>query len=108
SLATVIAPVTSYADIHVAPLSSYIYTVSAVDGAYNESIKSAPATTATPACMCLVTIVTSASPTSGGNTSGGGTINCGTSVTVTATASAGYSFVNWTENGTAVGTSANY
>jgi hypothetical protein len=44
----------------------------------------------------------------GGTTSGGGTVNSGASVTVVATANAGYSFVNWTEGGTAVSTSASY
>ena len=35
---------------------------------------------------------------------GGGTVNSGSSVTVVATANAGYAFVNWTENGTPVST----
>ena len=44
-------------------------------------------------------ITTSSSPAAGGATSGGGTVNCGSSVTVAASPSAGYSFVNWTESG---------
>lgn len=55
-----------------------------------------------------VVINTSAAPVAGGTTSGGGAANVGASVTVVATASAGYSFVNWTENGTQVSTSASY
>ncbi|MGZ8900222.1 MAG: InlB B-repeat-containing protein, partial [Limisphaerales bacterium] len=43
------------------------------------------------------TIVTTAAPAAGGATSGGGTVNSGDSVTVIATANAGYNFVNWTE-----------
>jgi PKD repeat protein len=53
-------------------------------------------------------ITTSASPTAGGSTSGDGRRVFGASVTVTATSSAGYNFVNWTEGGTAVSTSASY
>ena len=54
------------------------------------------------------TITTSSSPAGDGSTSGGGTYNNGTSVTVTATPAAGYGFVNWTENGTVVSSTANY
>jgi hypothetical protein len=39
---------------------------------------------------------------------GGGTFNSGDSVTVTASPNYGYSFVNWTENGTPVSTAASY
>src|SRR5207244_777523 len=53
-------------------------------------------------------IATSQSPAVGGVTSGGGTFSSGTSVTVTATPAAGYSFVNWTEGGTAVSSVASY
>ena len=54
------------------------------------------------------TVTTSSSPSGGGTTSGDGTTNCGSSVTVTATPALCYSFVNWTENGTNVSTSASY
>ena len=54
------------------------------------------------------TVATSTSPTAGGTTGGGGTFNYGTSVTVSATPSTGYTFVNWTEGGTSVSTSASY
>jgi hypothetical protein len=53
-------------------------------------------------------ITTSASPAAGGSTSGGGTFNSGANVTVTATANAGFAFVNWTENGGVVSASASY
>jgi hypothetical protein len=53
-------------------------------------------------------ITLSASPANGGTVSGGGTFACGSSQTVTATANGGYTFVNWTENGTGVSTSASY
>ena len=54
------------------------------------------------------TVTLSSNPTAGGTTSGGGPFNSGSSVTVTATANAGYTFANWTENGTAVSTKASY
>ena len=54
------------------------------------------------------TITVSASPTQGGTVTGGGSYNQGTSCTVTATANTGYTFVNWTEGGNVVSTSARY
>ncbi len=54
------------------------------------------------------TVSTSSSPATGGTTSGGGSKACGSTATVTATANSGYSFANWTENGTVVSTSASY
>jgi subtilase family serine protease len=53
-------------------------------------------------------ITVSANPSNGGTVSGGGTFSSGSSVTVKASANSGYSFVNWTENGTSVSTSASY
>lgn len=54
----------------------------------------------------LVTI--SSNPATGGTTTGAGTYNSGTSVTVTATPSAGFRFVNWTEGGSSVSTNSTY
>ena len=54
------------------------------------------------------TITATASPANGGTVSGGGTYQQGQSCTVTATANSGYTFANWTENGTSVSTDANY
>jgi hypothetical protein len=48
------------------------------------------------------------SPQVAGTTSGFGTFNSGDTVTLIATPAAGYSFVNWTDNGVVVGTDANY
>ena len=50
----------------------------------------------------------SASPNNGGSVTGGGTYNYHQSCTVTATPNMGYTFVNWTENGTVVSTNASY
>jgi subtilase family serine protease len=54
------------------------------------------------------TVSTSASPSNAGTTTGSGTYASGSSVTVTATANSGYSFTNWTENGTIVSTALSY
>lgn len=49
----------------------------------------------------------SSSPPAGGTTTGAGSYNAGSSVTVSARPNAGYTFVDWTENGTRVSTSSN-
>jgi uncharacterized repeat protein (TIGR02543 family) len=54
------------------------------------------------------TVTTSSSPSNGGTTTGGGSYNYGQTCTVTASAANGYTFTNWTENGTQVSTNANY
>ncbi|MDO9037759.1 MAG: ice-binding family protein [Lutibacter sp.] len=55
------------------------------------------------------TVILSGNPQAGGSTNGGGTFNAGSLVTVTANANAGYTFVNWTENGIIVpGANATY
>ncbi|HXI85500.1 MAG TPA: fibronectin type III domain-containing protein, partial [Verrucomicrobiae bacterium] len=54
------------------------------------------------------TVATSASPVAGGTTTPNGTFSSGSTVTAQATVNAGYSFVNWTQNGTTVSTSPSY
>jgi exo-beta-1,3-glucanase (GH17 family) len=53
-------------------------------------------------------VALSASPAAGGTVSGGVTFASGSLRTVTATANSGYTFANWTENGSVVSSSANY
>ena len=53
-------------------------------------------------------VSTSAYPAAGGTVTGAGTYNHGASVTVTATANEGYTFVNWTEGEQVVSTEASY
>ena len=53
-------------------------------------------------------VTVSANPTNGGTVTGGGTYNQGQSCTVTASANAGFTFTNWTENGNVVSTQASY
>ena len=54
------------------------------------------------------TINASANPTNAGNVTGGGTYNEGTYCSLMATPADGYEFVNWTEGGNVVSTSASY
>ena len=51
---------------------------------------------------------TSVSPVNGGTAAGDGVYTNGTTATVVATPNAGYKFINWTENGVVVSTSASY
>ncbi len=53
-------------------------------------------------------ITATANPTAGGTVTGAGTYNHGESCSLTATAATGYTFVNWTKNGTQVSTNATY
>ena len=54
------------------------------------------------------TITATANPTNGGSVDGGGTYASGSTCTLRATANSGYTFVNWTKNGTQVSTNPNY
>ena len=54
------------------------------------------------------TLSVAATPPTGGTVTGGGTFVAVTSPTVTATASSGHRFVNWTQGGNVVSTSPNY
>ena len=54
------------------------------------------------------TITATANPTDAGTITGAGAFAYGTSVTLTATAHPGYTFINWTKNGEMVGTNPTY
>ena len=54
------------------------------------------------------TITASANPSAGGTVTGAGNYNHGAHCTLTATANAGYTFINWTKNGVAVSTNTSY
>jgi hypothetical protein len=82
--------------------STYYYRVRA----YNAVGTSGNSGTIAVTLPCNYTITTSSS--GGGTTSGGGIKNCGASVTVMATPSAGYQFSNWTEFGNPVSSSSSY
>ena len=53
-------------------------------------------------------ITASADPNNGGTVTGGGTYNYGQSCTLSAKPATGYTFVNWTKNGSEVSTDATY
>ena len=53
-------------------------------------------------------VILSSNPAAGGTNTGSGSYTSGTSVTITASPNTGYTFVNWTENGTIVSTSSSY
>ena len=53
-------------------------------------------------------ITVTANPAAGGSVSGEGTYDTGTAATLTASANEGYTFTNWTKNGTVVSTNATY
>jgi len=54
------------------------------------------------------TVTTSPNPPAGGTTNGDGTYNYGAQVTLNATASTNWTFLNWTENGSVVSTLPEY
>jgi hypothetical protein len=54
------------------------------------------------------TITTASNPVSGGSTTGGGTYVTGQTVTVVATPSTNWNFLNWTENGSPVSSEPSY
>ena len=54
------------------------------------------------------TVTTLSSPANGGTTSGGGVFTSGTQITLLAQPNTGFSFVNWTDNGAVVSSSASY
>ncbi|MBC7566945.1 MAG: DUF3494 domain-containing protein [Pedobacter sp.] len=55
-----------------------------------------------------VAVLLSSNPTAGGTNSGSGAYAIGSTVTIASVANAGFTFVNWTENGTIVSTSSSY
>jgi hypothetical protein len=54
------------------------------------------------------TVTTSSNPPNGGTTTGGDIYPCGNNINVTATASDGYQFDNWSENGIILTTQPSY
>ncbi|MBR5725822.1 MAG: dockerin type I repeat-containing protein, partial [Muribaculaceae bacterium] len=58
--------------------------------------------------ISIFDVTVTANPTEGGTVTGGGTYDYGTSVTIVATANTGYTFINWTKNGTVVSTNPTY
>jgi len=88
----------------------FIFTVDASDtsGAAVSKIYTVTIPAAEGEPVTTSTITTSASPVAGGSTIGDGMFENGTPVTVVATHSPGFAFVNWTEGGVEVSASAVY
>ena len=58
--------------------------------------------------MDVYTITATANPTAGGTVTGTGTFTLNNTCTLTATANTGYTFTNWTKDGSVVSTNATY
>jgi len=82
------------------------FEVAAYDVNHNSSPPSNPVEYVVPVASQMVTV--SANPANAGGVTGGGSFVAGSSVTVTATANTGYTFANWTENGTVQSTAPSY
>ena len=90
------------------PGTGYQYRVSALKNTTASDYSNTISVTTTAQQISTYTVSLSAQPAAGGTVSGGGTFNEGTSVTAHASPAKGYTFVNWTEGGKAVSTSASY
>ena len=82
-------------------------TVVSTNASYTFTVTEAGSYTATFQLNSYV-ITATANPTAGGTVTGAGTYNHGATVTLAVTANTGYTFVNWTKNGTVVSTDKTY
>jgi uncharacterized repeat protein (TIGR02543 family) len=90
------------------PGTGYQYRVSALKNTTASDYSNTISVTTTAQQISTYTVSLSAQPAAGGTVSGGGTFNEGTSVTAHAAPAKGYTFINWTEGGKVVSTSASY
>jgi hypothetical protein len=88
------------------PGSTNYFEVVAYDANNDQSPPSNQIEYTVPNAAQTVTVL--ANPTNAGGVTGSGAFAAGSSVTVTATANGGYTFANWTENGTVQTNSPNY
>ena len=72
------------------------------------SVKNQLIVTKEPISTEPVSITVSANPANAGTVTGAGIYDPGTQCTLTATANEGYTFINWTKNGTIVSSNASY
>jgi hypothetical protein len=108
-IATTGPGVAAYVDQAVTEGTSYDYRVRAYDSAGGSAYSNTLTIVVQRSGECTVTV--NASPGAGGTasvTSGGTTGACGRSVTVTASPASGYSFNNWTLNGSPLSSNASY
>ncbi len=61
-----------------------------------------------PIPVGTLAVTLSANPVAGGTNTGSGAYTIGSTVTIGSVANPGYTFVNWTENGTVISTSSSY
>ena len=100
--------------ITAAPGSGYSFTnwtengtIVSIDSAYSFTVEGSKSLTANFSINKHMISIT-AFPADAGDLSGGGTFNYGSLITLNATPFIGYSFINWTENGTQVNTNSIY
>lgn len=85
---------------------TYYWTVKTF--ACNHSSEWSPVRSFTVGNSSNCTLSVNANPTAGGIVSGSGAFSCGTLRTVNAVANTGYTFSNWSENGSQVSTNSSY
>ena len=88
------------------PGSTNYFEVIAYESGTNQSPPSTELEYIVPATV--ENVIVAASPVTGGNLTGGGSFLPGSTAVVLATANTGYTFANWTENGTVQSTSPSY
>ena len=100
---------TVYTNTSLTPATTYYYRVRSYNSKGNSAYVAVASTTTQPvAAPCTDNIAVSSSPSGRGSATGGGAVSCNSSVTVSASANPCYNFVNWTENGTVVSSSASH
>jgi hypothetical protein len=85
---------------------TFSFTVQATDG--TDTVSRAYTLTIVGGAPATYKVTLAAAPAIGGAVTGDGTFKSGSTVTIGATPNAGYAFVNWTENATAIATTPNY
>jgi len=98
-------PLTSFIDYNFSPVAPHTWSVKvACPGGESE-----PVSISKPPCTVpSYTVSVLANPETGGTVSGNGTFKQGETVTVTTTPNTGFSFINWTKEGTEVSTQLEY
>ena len=92
-------------DVPLLPFTKYSGTVSK---AVTDTLRTAMIADYNWSFTTIPVVTLSSNPSAAGTTAGGGEFAQGSLVTVTATPVSGFTFTNWTVNGTAVSTSASY
>ncbi|WP_079701505.1 InlB B-repeat-containing protein [Daejeonella lutea] len=91
-----------------APLSPFLKYTGMITTAATDTLRTAMVADYVWSFTTIPVVTLASNPSAAGTTSGGGSFANGSLVTVTATPISGFTFTNWTVNGTAVSTSASY